>query len=84
MSPMCTTAAHAFWLTTAVRSVASCKFSIAAYACGCWTIKEICRVVSQWQFREGDSDISILDFANDTRGAQLDNTDTFLGIGQHK
>lgn len=43
-----------------------------------------CRVVSEWSFQKDGVDVGMKDLANETRGAQLDDRDTFLGIGQKR
>ena len=44
----------------------------------------ICRVVSEWSFKKDGVDAAMKDLANETRGAQTDDRDTFLGIGQKR
>jgi hypothetical protein len=43
-----------------------------------------CRVVSEWSFKKDGVDAGMIDLANETRGAQLDDRDTFLGIGNKR
>lgn len=43
-----------------------------------------CRVVSEWSFKKDGVDAAMKDLANETRGAQTDDRDTFLGIGQKR
>ena len=42
------------------------------------------RIVSEWAFQKDGVDVGMKDLANETRGAQLDDRDTFLGIGQKR
>lgn len=42
------------------------------------------RIVSEWAFKKDGVDVGMKDLANETRGAQLDDRDTFLGIGQKR
>ena len=44
----------------------------------------LCRIVSEWAFKKDGVDVGMKDLANETRGAQLDDRDTFLGIGQKR
>lgn len=44
----------------------------------------MCRVVSEWSFQKDGVDAAMKDLANETRGAQTDDRDTFLGIGQKR
>ena len=44
----------------------------------------LCRVVSEWSFKKDGVDVSMKDLSNETRGAQMDDRDTFLGIGQKR
>ena len=41
-------------------------------------------MVSEWSFKKDGVDAGMIDLANETRGAQLDDRDTFLGIGQKR
>ena len=41
-------------------------------------------MVNEWAFQKGGVDVEMKDLANDTRAAQLDDRDTFLGIGQNR
>ncbi len=43
-----------------------------------------CRVVSEWAFKKDGVDVGMKDLSNETRGAQMDDRDTFLGIGQKR
>ncbi|KAL3144985.1 hypothetical protein ABBQ32_003489 [Trebouxia sp. C0010 RCD-2024] len=42
------------------------------------------KVVSEWSFQKDGVDAAMKDLANETRGAQTDDRDTFLGIGQKR
>lgn len=42
------------------------------------------KVVNEWSFQKDGLDVEMKDLANDTRAAQLDDRDTFLGIGQNR
>ena len=42
------------------------------------------KVVNEWAFKKDGMDVEMKDLANDTRAAQLDDRDTFLGIGQNR
>ncbi|KAA6427924.1 hypothetical protein WJX79_002136 [Trebouxia sp. C0005] len=42
------------------------------------------KVVSEWSFKKDGVDAGMIDLANETRGAQLDDRDTFLGIGNKR
>ena len=41
-------------------------------------------MVSEWSFKKDGVDAGMIDLANETRGAQLDDRDTFLGIGNKR
>lgn len=41
-------------------------------------------MVSEWSFKKDGVDAAMKDLANETRGAQTDDRDTFLGIGQKR
>ena len=45
----------------------------------CWL-----QVVSEWSFQKDGQDVEMCDISNDTKSAQLDSRDTFLGIGQNR
>lgn len=40
--------------------------------------------MSEWSFKKDGVDAAMKDLANETRGAQTDDRDTFLGIGQKR
>jgi hypothetical protein len=42
------------------------------------------KIVNEWSFKKDDSEVSMKDIVNDTRGGQLTDEDTFLGIGQNR
>ena len=42
------------------------------------------KVVNEWSFKKDGAEVAIKDIVNDTRAAQLDDRDTFLGIGQNR
>ena len=42
------------------------------------------KVVSEWGFQKDGVDVDMRDVVNDTKGAQMDERDTFLGIGQNR
>ena len=42
------------------------------------------KVVNEWMFRKDGVDVAMKDLSNDTRAAQLDDRDTFLGIGANR
>jgi hypothetical protein len=42
------------------------------------------KVVNEWTFQKDGTDVAMKDIVNDTRAAQLDDRDTFLGIGQNR
>ena len=41
-------------------------------------------MVSEWTFQKDGTDVEMRDISNDTKSAQLDSRDTFLGIGQNR
>ena len=42
------------------------------------------KVVSEWGFQKDGADVEMRDVTNDTKAAQMDDRDTFLGIGQNR
>ena len=42
------------------------------------------KVVSEWGFQKDGVDVEMRDVTNDTKAAQTDDRDTFLGIGQNR
>jgi hypothetical protein len=42
------------------------------------------KVINEWSFKREGVDVAMKDIVNDTRAAQLDDRDTFLGIGQNR
>lgn len=42
------------------------------------------KVVSEWGFQKDGVDVDMRDVANETKAAQLDDRNTFLGIGQNR
>ena len=42
------------------------------------------QVVSEWTFQKDGVDVEMRDISNDSKAAQLDSRDTFLGIGQNR
>jgi hypothetical protein len=42
------------------------------------------KTVAEWGFQKDGTDVSMKDLVNDTKGAQLDERDTFLGVGTNR
>jgi hypothetical protein len=42
------------------------------------------KIVSEWAFQKDGVDVGMKDIVNETRAAQLDDRDTFLGLGQNR
>lgn len=42
------------------------------------------KTVAEWGFQKDGTDVSMRDLINETKGAQLDNRDTFLGVGTNR
>ena len=42
------------------------------------------QVVNEWTFQKDGADVEMRDISNDTKSAQLDSRDTFLGVGQNR
>ena len=41
-------------------------------------------MVNEWTFQKDGVDVEMRDISNDTKSAQLDSRDTFLGVGQNR
>ena len=44
----------------------------------------VLQVVNEWTFQKDGVDVEMRDISNDTKSAQLDSRDTFLGVGQNR
>jgi hypothetical protein len=42
------------------------------------------KTVAEWGFQKDGTDVAMKDLINDTKGAQLDDRDTFLGVGTNR
>lgn len=73
------------WLAEHCRAIAGRPGSALQFGWKCSTEGLlVCRVVSEWSFQKDGVDAAMKDLANETRGAQTDDRDTFLGIGQKR
>jgi len=42
------------------------------------------KILNEWSFKKDGQEVAMKDIVNDSKGAQLDDRDTFLGVGQNR
>lgn len=54
------------------------------HACSTCVHLGCCRVVSEWKFEKDGVELGMRDLASSTRGAQLEDTSTFIALGRNR